>query len=272
MANDKSDVKAKKTFCNELLKRGYDTAEVVSSPADIRAMKNGVEWFFEIKMTRRDDVYFGAATETEWAQAFEDPEHYRFVVVQTDENETFHRFIEFTPEEFMRGCTIPPFKIYFNVDMALEQMKDKTNAEKATVLTKERFERLHEAYKSLKDISETPDVYREPRKFKGGYTKDASIPFVVRFSDGTMIAEKKAVKTFILSLQKFGLRKVQEIGIIIKGYNLVSDEERPREGANKWQDFVAGKYIYTKLSNEQKKSYLYQIAQKLNITIFIEEI
>ena len=152
MANDKSDVKAKKAFCEELLKRGYDTAEVVSSPADIRATKDEVEWFFEIKMTRRNDDYFGAATETEWAKAFEDPEHYRFVVAQTDENDSFFKFIEFTPEEFMRGCTIPPFKIYFDVNMVTGRMQDRSKSMRATALTKERFERLHEAYKSLKKI------------------------------------------------------------------------------------------------------------------------
>ena len=152
MANDKSDVKAKKAFCEELLKHGYDTAEVVSSPADIRATKDEVEWFFEIKMTRRNDDYFGAATETEWAQAFEDPEHYRFVVAQTDENDSFFKFIEFTPEDFMRGCTIPPFKIYFDVNMVTERMQDRSKSMRATALTKERFERLHEAYKSLKSL------------------------------------------------------------------------------------------------------------------------
>ena len=153
MANKKSDVNAKQAFCNELINnRGFDTAEVVSSPADICATKNGVKWYFEIKMTRRDDVYFGAATETEWAQAFEDPEHYRFVIAQTDESDSYYKFIDFTPDEFMRGCTIPPFKVYFNVDMALEQMTDKTKSKKATALTKERFMRLHEVYKSLKSI------------------------------------------------------------------------------------------------------------------------
>jgi hypothetical protein len=152
MANNKSDVTAKKAFCDELLKRGYDTADVVSSPADIRATKDEVEWFFEIKMTRRNDDYFGAATETEWAKAFEDPEHYRFVVAQTDENDSFFKFIEFTPEEFMRGCTIPPFKIYFDVNMVTGRMQDRSKSMRATALTKERFERLHEAYKSLKSI------------------------------------------------------------------------------------------------------------------------
>lgn len=152
MANRKSDVKAKKAFCDKLIIHGYDTAKIVSSPADILATKNGEKWYFEIKMTRQKDDYFGAATETEWEQAFKDPEHFRFVVVETDENETYHRFKEFTPEEFMRGCTIPPFKVYFNVDMALKQMKDKTQSKRATIFTKERFMHLHKAYKSLKSI------------------------------------------------------------------------------------------------------------------------
>lgn len=149
--SSKSDVNAKQAFCNELLiNRGYDTAEIVSSPADICATKNGEKWYFEIKMTRRDKEYFGAATETEWEQALKDPEHFRFVVVQTDEHETFHKFMEFTPEQFMRGCTIPPFKVYFNVNMATGTMVDKTKARKATIFSKECFRRLHEAYKSLK--------------------------------------------------------------------------------------------------------------------------
>jgi hypothetical protein len=150
MANKKSDVKAKRAFCNELLNRGFDTAEVVSTPADIRATKNGETWYFEIKMTKRGDIYFGAATETEWEQAFKDPEHFRFVVVQTDEQESYHKFMEFTPEQFMRGCTIPPFKIYFNVDMATGQVVDKTEAQRATPFTEERFRQLHKAYQSQK--------------------------------------------------------------------------------------------------------------------------
>ena len=149
--NTKSDVNAKQAFCNELLlNRGFETAEVVSSPADIRARKDGVDWFFEIKMTHRDDIYFGASTQTEWGQAFKDPEHYRFVVVQTDEQESYFKFMEFTPEQFMRGCTIPPFKVYFDVDMALGSMKDKSQSKRAVVFTEDRFKILEEAYKSLK--------------------------------------------------------------------------------------------------------------------------
>ena len=61
MANKKSDVKAKTAFVEHLKERGFD-AKVVSKPADILATKDGQTWYFEIKMTKRTDVYFGAAT------------------------------------------------------------------------------------------------------------------------------------------------------------------------------------------------------------------
>ena len=116
------------------------------------ATKNGEVWYFEIKKTTREDVYFGAATETEWEQAFRDPKHFRFVIAKTDEDETSFEFIEFTPEEFIKGCTIPPFKVYFDVNVVTKEMVDKTNSKRATIFTKERFEHLHKAYKMLKKV------------------------------------------------------------------------------------------------------------------------
>ena len=117
MANKKSDIKAKSTFVEKLTKRGFLNARVCSSPADICAEKDGVLWYFEIKMTRRSDNYFGAATLTEWKQAIKDPEHFRFVVAQTLDDEQSFTFTEYTPEEFMEFSTVPPFKIFFNVNL-----------------------------------------------------------------------------------------------------------------------------------------------------------
>ena len=117
----------------------------------------------------------------------------------------------------------------------------------------------------------TPDP--APTKSKCGSTKDPSIPFAVEFPDDKVIFnEKTAVKTFIKSLQHIGLSNVQHVGIMIKGYNLVSNVERPRVGKNKWQDYVDTKFIYTKLGNQQKIYYLYQIASKLGISIKIYDI
>ena len=119
-----------------------------------------------------------------------------------------------------------------------------------------------------------PTLVPAPTKSKGGYTKDPSIPFAVEFPDGVNIAEKNAVETFIKSLQKIGLSKVQQhAGIIISGYNLVSDVERPPKGeTKKWQHYVDTKYIYTKLSNPVKIKFLYQIAEKFKINIKIYDI
>ena len=112
-----------------------------------------------------------------------------------------------------------------------------------------------------------------PTKFKGGYTKDQSIPFAVEFLDDKItIKGKTAVETFIKSLKHIGLSNVQHLGIMIQGYNLVSDVERPRYGKNKWQDYVDDKYIYTKLSNHRKITYLYEIANELGINIKIYDI
>ena len=113
---------------------------------------------------------------------------------------------------------------------------------------------------------------KTPAKSKGGYTRGASIPFAVEFPDGVIFADNKAVKTFIKSLQKIGLSNVQHVGIMIQGYNLVSDVERPSDGRNKWQDYVDNKYIYTKLANSLKIKYLYQIANELGISIKINDI
>lgn len=147
MPNKKSDVKAKTEFVKLLQERGFE-AKVVSSPADIKATKAGETWYFEIKMTKRADVYFGAATLTEWKQAMADPEHFRFVVAKTDEAESAFEFIEYTPAEFMEFSTIPPFKVYFNIDF--EKRPKKRGNSKATKLTRENFEVMDRCYEEIK--------------------------------------------------------------------------------------------------------------------------
>ena len=127
--------------------------------------------------------------------------------------------------------------------------------------------------RKLAGVDDKPNSkVKTPAKSKGGYTRGSSIPFAVKFPDGVIFDDNKAVKTFIKSLQKIGLSNVQHVGIMIQGYNLVSDVERPSDGKNKWQDYVDDKYIYTKLANSLKIKYLNQIAKKLGISIEIYDI
>lgn len=145
MINKKSDVKAKAAFVKHLLDNGFEAA-VVSKPADIVATKDGETWYFEIKMTKRTDVYFGAATLTEWKQAVTDPDHFRFVVAKTNEEESEFEFLEYTPEEFMKFSTIPPFKVYFNINFDGTVRKTK----KATALTNENLAIMSECFDKIR--------------------------------------------------------------------------------------------------------------------------
>ena len=145
MPNKKSDVKAKAEFVKRLQDKGFSVS-IVSKPADIVATRDGETWYFEIKMTKRTDVYFGAATLTEWKQAIADPEHFRFVVAKTNEEESEFEFLEYTPEEFMKYSTIPPFKVYFNIYFDGSERKTR----KATKLTRENLKVMSECFDKIK--------------------------------------------------------------------------------------------------------------------------
>ena len=151
MANKKSDVKAKHAYVDYLKSKGFE-AEVTSSPADIKATRNGEDWYFEIKMTKREEVYFGAATLTEWRQALADPAHFRFVVAITNEEESEFQFIEYTPEEFMKYSTIPPFKVYFNINLTgKERRKRESRKSSSKKMTEDNFEKMNRCYAELKE-------------------------------------------------------------------------------------------------------------------------
>ena len=130
-----------------LVAQGYK-ARITKSPADITAEKDGKTWYFEIKMTRRTDRYFGGATLTEWTQAFRDPDHFRFVIAISDTSDEHFRFIEYTPDEFMAFSTIPPFKVFFNIDFTGKQKKS-ARKRKSIPMTPENFRTLTDAFGRL---------------------------------------------------------------------------------------------------------------------------
>lgn len=147
--NKKSDVKAKAEYVEYLKANGYCNPKVIASPADITAEKNGDTWYFEIKKTSQENKYFGAATLTEWIQALKDPDHFRFVITRESNEEKFD-FFEYTPSEFMEISSIPPFKVFFNVDFRKETQTSpgKSGAIKAT---KDRINYLSKVFSDLKN-------------------------------------------------------------------------------------------------------------------------
>lgn len=145
--NSRSDVSAKEAYVKELQKNGYK-AQIVKAPADIIAEKDGQQWYFEIKKTAQTDKYFGAATMTEWKQALEDPHHFRFVIA-IELGEDKWSFKEYTPVEFMEFSTIPPFKVYFNIDFSNNGKKPKKGKSNAVKMSQDNFSKLTDAFEQL---------------------------------------------------------------------------------------------------------------------------
>ena len=100
-------------------------------------------------MTEKTDSCFGAATLTEWEQAFKTPDHYRFVIAIKGADDTF-TFREFTPAEFMQYSTIPPFKVYFNLDLQGDKSRKRRKKNGAVSLTEQNFQDMLALYKKFK--------------------------------------------------------------------------------------------------------------------------
>lgn len=91
--------------------------------------------------------------------------------------------------------------------------------------------------------------------------KSKSVGFSVSFGDGTIIREKKAVKTWIKTLQKIGLDNIinnqrkHDAWHTVGGKNIciVDRVETVRSSDNASpQTFIDGYYVMTQLSNSQK--------------------
>lgn len=148
--NIKSDKKAKDAFVEILKIRGYSDVKIVKAPSDIIGVKNGEKYFFEIKKTSAQKEYFGAATLTEWRAAYSTPNNYFFVIAQ--ETIDGFNFVEYTPYEFEKFSTIPPFKIFFNIPLnGSSKVETKRKNKSAVQFTKERIDKLDEIFLTFKN-------------------------------------------------------------------------------------------------------------------------
>ena len=115
--NARSDKEAVAWFIKELERRGYNNVVNAHRPVDITADKDDRKYYFEIKYTEDPKRSFGAATLTEWECAIDNPETFRFVIVQNAEGAGQWVAHEFKLTEFMQHTRVPPIKFYFNVNL-----------------------------------------------------------------------------------------------------------------------------------------------------------
>jgi len=149
--NPKSDVSAKAAYKQVLEARGFGDVRVIAAPADITGVLNGEDYFFELKVTAKSGMYFGAATITEWEAALRCPDRFRFVVARNLNGEWIFR--EFTPYEFIQYSDIPPFKVYFRVP-ANARAPSNAKRRKAIAATVDNLRHLIEFRARLRAIHE----------------------------------------------------------------------------------------------------------------------
>ena len=138
---------------------GYDP-EWVNAPVDIKATKDGREYWIEVKGTGREGNYFGAATLTEWMCAYENKESFYFLIAnkpginsaEYDESTstTEWSFELVPPEVMMAYSSIPPFKVNFTLPL---NASERSPPETRTA--------LRPTWKILKDLNDTLESVRE---------------------------------------------------------------------------------------------------------------
>ena len=263
--NSKSDRKAKEEFCKKLIAGGFDSAEIKVAPADIMAIKNGEIWWFEIKQTTQEKNYFGAATETEWEQAFNDPDHFRFVIAQTNKSQTKFGFTEYTPDEFIQFCTIPPFKVFFNINLEenIVNKKHYNSEKKSIAFSQESFRKIHDVFTKLRGEDE-----------KQVFNNSKAEKIKVTYPNGDVIFERFNKNTLIEVIKRAGIERVKNLGIVaIKKNNLMLiSKEEYHDKSGKTQEALGKYFIHTKVGTGDIVTYINQISDGLKLNLVIKVI
>lgn len=133
----------------KVLEGKFETIERNGAKSDLKAVnENGEVFYYEIKSTRKNP-YFGSASFSEWKLALENPESYFFIVAYF--NDGCFDFFQFSPKEFLSYSTIPPIKVYFNLDIDNPQKKKKPRT--ALPLSVKAFKRLGKAFEDERKAS-----------------------------------------------------------------------------------------------------------------------
>lgn len=119
---------------------------------------------------------------------------------------------------------------------------------------------------SIKINTPLPQIEEsKPKRHVENKTKGIS----VTFPDGTIISCSTSIQTFVYTLEKIGFERVNQLYITYAGYNIVSREKRLTEN-KRWQYPYKDWYIYSNMSNTEKRRLLEEISNKLKLHLRIE--
>lgn len=133
---------------------------------------------------------------------------------------------------------------------------------------------MHKEYVSTRGIDELRnEIYYKEEKTEVERTISKSKGFSVEFPDGAIIQERKAVDTFIKTLQMIGLERIAKDnhGINHSGFNVVSTEKRDSDDGFKKQSFVDGFYVYVNMNNKSKIADIKKLSDFYSLNLKIVE-
>lgn len=100
------------------------------------------------------------------------------------------------------------------------------------------------------------------------HSKSSKTGLLVRFEDGTVIAERTAAETLAKVVHRIGFDRVEQLGILVNGENIVSNTK-----SQKYNDYhLAGRYVKTHSSTMQKVRNLQQVSDALMLGLEIQVI
>lgn len=97
--------------------------------------------------------------------------------------------------------------------------------------------------------------------------KNAPKCFTVTFPDGTVMTGANATKTFIDALEKIGVVRIKDLGLV--SFKRPFIDSTPHDKYPSHQ-LSSGDYLCTQLSNERKVLYISTISQLLNLNVVAE--
>lgn len=118
---------------------------------------------------------------------------------------------------------------------------------------------------TVESVQDEEVIHATARKINAG-SRSSRTALLVRFPDGKVIAEEKAVDTLVAVVKHAGLSRVSQLDVIVNGERLVS-----RTPSMKYNEaHVAPYYIKTHSSTAQKKRHIEEVSEALGLGLRVE--
>lgn len=136
-----------------------------------------------------------------------------------------------------------------------------------------RVRKLEDEWRSRISADDVPDTStvreRKPEEMLRtilAHSKNSKTSLLVRFIDGTVVAESSAAYTLSKSIEMIGFDRVESLGIRVNGENIVS-----RSKSEKYNDVQVGdRYVKTHSNTQQKARNLRRISKELGLDLQVQ--